>query len=954
MNNDFNEAILHSLSNQAAYQENTLLAPQIIKNDAHTTIWEYLRYELQHCQHFTWVVAFITPDMLVPLKVILADLAQQHVHGELITGTYLQFNQPAVFAELLKIPNLTVRIATVAGFHVKGYFFDHGTYQTALVGSANFTRNALLKNCEWLLRISSLKDGALFQQCQQAVAELKNHSQLLTSQWLQQYRQHYQPVKFTPTKATTTPTQPIVPNQMQQAALASLQQLWQQGAQRALVVSATGTGKTYLGAFSVQAFQPHKFLFIVHREQILEKALTSFHQVIGGPLSDFGILSGHHHQIAARYVFATIQTLSQESVLHHLAPQTFDYILIDEAHRAAAPSYQKVMHYLQPRFWLGMTATPQRMDQADVYQIFDHHVAYEISLKDALTMQMLCPFHYVGLQDYEYQGKLIDDKTPLRHLVATQRIDYVLQQLAYYGYSGTKVRGLIFCSRQDEARELARILTAKHHPAQALTNQDSIASRDAAIAKLTNGQLEYLVTVDIFNEGIDIPSLNQIVMLRNTQSSIVFTQQLGRGLRKYPHKDFVTIIDFIGNYKNNYLIPMALNDDHSSDRQQVKAEMRVPSILGLATINFSQVAQQRILQALDKVKLNSLAFLRQAYLDLKQQLGRVPLLFDFVQNNSVKPTVLISNKITNYAQFLIKMGEKIMLPAYAQQVLSFLSQELLNGKRPHELLLLQQLLHQDVVSDAALQHLYQQQQVYYDQALFASLQQVLSLHFFDVKAGKTLKSQQYGGQPLVIHDEKGWHLHNDVRQLLANEQVFNTLYQDAIKTGLTLTKQYQGMQQFTLYQHYTRKDVCRLLNWPKDVSAPLYGYRVADDVCPIFVTYHKDEKRKNAHYHNDFSNSNTFRWYTRTPRYLTSDEVQRLLAGVDIGKPQVRIEIFMKRSDAAGSEFTYLGEGKIIAASVREETIMNARGKEQTTVGMDIQLQHVLPLQQYQLLFAED
>lgn len=949
MNNIFNEAILHSLSNQNDYQENTLLAPRLINNN-NTTIWEQLRYELQHCRHFTWVVAFITPDMLVPLKVVLADLAKQKITGELITGTYLQFNQPAVFAELMKIPNLTVQIADVSGFHVKGYFFDYGDYQTAFIGSANFTRAALLQNCEWMLRVSSLQDGALITQLKQAIKTLQATAQPLTTQWLRQYRQNYQPLHLTTHSQVVN--KKIVPNQMQQAALASLQQLWQQHARRALIVSATGTGKTYLGAFSVKAYQPHKFLFIVHREQILENALTSFHCIIGGPITDFGIVSGNHYQINARYVFATIQTISQPRILATLAPEMFDYILIDEAHRAAAPSYQRVMQHFHPQFWLGMTATPQRMDQADVYQIFDHNLAYEISLKTALQMQMLCPFHYVGLQDYEYDGQLIDDKTPFRYLVSSQRIDYVLQQLAYYGYSGSKVRGLIFCSRREEAIDIAKILTTKHHPAQALTNQDSIQIRDEAIAKLTKGQLEYLVTVDIFNEGIDIPSLNQIVMLRNTQSSIVFTQQLGRGLRKYPHKEFVTIIDFIGNYKNNYLIPIALNDDHSCDRQQVKNETRVTNVLGLSTINFTQVAQQRILRTLDKVKLNSLSFLRQAYLSLKQQLGRIPYLQDFLKFGKVTPTVLVKQgKITNYAQFLIKMGEVITLPPYAQQVLSFLSQELLNGKRPHELLLLQELFHQDTVNEIALQQLYQHQHVYWDASLLISLQQVLSLHFFDVKAGKMLKSQQYGGQAIVVHDQQGWHLNSAIKQLLATNVMFKKLYQDVIITGIDLSQHYDATQQFTLYQQYTRKDVCRLLNWPKDVSAPLYGYRVADDACPIFITYRKDDHQRNARYHNDFSNGDTLRWYTRAPRHLTSDEVKRLLAGVAIGKPQVRIEIFMKRSDAEGSQFTYLGQGKIIAETVREETITNMKGKSQTTVGMDIQLQQSLPLQQYQLLF---
>ena len=952
MDNNFNEAILNGLVNQNKYQVNTLITPRLLTN-RDDSIWSYLRYELRHCQHFKWIVAFITPDMLTPLKVILADLAQQGISGELITGTYLHFNQPAVFQELLKIPNLKVRIASTSGFHIKGYFFDHDNYQTGIIGSANFTRAALLTNKELMLRITSLTDSGLTQQINEEFAQLWHIAQPLTTTWLTNYQQHYHPSFHNDVAEHGSSHAVITPNRMQQAALASLSQLWQNHAHRALIVSATGTGKTYLGALAVQKFQPRRFLFVVHREQILEKALASFRHVLCGRRDDYGILSGHYHQSQARYVFATIQTLARPQVLQTLAPDMFDFILIDEAHRAAAPSYQRIMHYFQPRFWLGMTATPERMDNQDVYQLFDHNLAYEIRLKDALTAHMLCPFHYVGLQDYEYHGQIIDDKTPLRHLTAEARVDYVLTQLAYYGYSGQQVHGLIFCSRQTEAQQLARMFSAKGHPAQALTNQDDAKIRTQAIHALENGELEYLITVDIFNEGIDIPCLNQIVMLRNTQSSIVFIQQLGRGLRKYPHKDFVTIIDFIGNYKNNYLIPLALNDDTSCNKNTARSEVRVPATIGLATINFTKVTQRRILVALDKVKLNNIHYLRQAYLDLKHQLGRIPFLNDFIKYHSLTPLALVKQgKITNYAQFLNKMGETINLSGYASQVLTFLSQELLNGKRSHELLLLRQLLLQDNVTDTQLQTLYHRHHAYVSDALLTSLAKVLSLQFFDVKAGKTTRRNLYGGKALVIHDLLGWHLNDELRMLLQNDVTFKKLYGDVITAGLQLNHEYDNMQQFTLYQAYTRKDVCRLLNWPKDVSAPMYGYRVTDEVCPIFVTYHKDDHQKNAYYHNHFNNGDVFRWYTRAPRHLNSDEVQRLLKGVATGQQQVRIEVFMKNSDADGSVFTYLGRGQIIADTVREE-ILVAQHKNKVVVGMDIKLQQPLSLRQYQLLFDE-
>lgn len=196
------------------------------------------------------------------------------------------------------------------------------------------------------------------------------------------------------------------------------------------------------------------------------------------------------------------------------------------------------------------------MDQQDIFALFDYNLAYEIRLADALESKMLTPFHYIGIRDYEIDGQTSDDFSDLRWLGAKKRVSYLLKELDYYGYSGTRPCGLVFCSRQEEARQLAEAFTQQGQPAQALTNQDSPAVRRQAVKDLESGRLHYLVTVDLFNEGVDIPALNQIVMLRATQSATVFIQQLGRGLRLYPGQDFVTVLDFIGNYQNNYLIPL--------------------------------------------------------------------------------------------------------------------------------------------------------------------------------------------------------------------------------------------------------------------------------------------------------------------------------------------------------------------------------------------------------------
>lgn len=936
------DAILNGLYDQD-YPGSEALGPSILGNNQTEKIWLTLRNELYSCTGFTWAVAFITQDMLVPLKVVLADLAQKNVSGTIITGSYLNFNNPRVFEELRKIPNLEIRIATENGFHAKGYLFEHEDYQTLIIGSANFTRSALLSNYEWALKVSSKEQADLTHQMAEKISLLKENSFILTDEWLDEYKRNWvKPVTRQVVKSTK-----IKPNQMQKAALKNLDALVDEGAKRGLVVSATGTGKTYLGAFAVKNFKPKKFLYVVHRQQIAKKALESFYKVIGSPKTDYGLLSGNHHATNKKYLFATIQTLSQDNVLNDLAEDEFDYILIDEAHRAAAPSYQKVLRHFKPEFLLGMTATPERMDEQNVYQIFDYNLAYEIRLRDALEEKMLAPFHYVGVQDYESDGQVVDETTDLRYLASEKRVDYVLKEIDYYGYCGKRAKGLVFCSRQEEARELAKLFSEKGHPAIALTNEDSEKRRTEVVHQLSSGKIEYIIAVDLFNEGIDIPSLNQIIMLRNTQSAIVFIQQLGRGLRKYPGKEFVTVLDFIGNYKNNYLIPIALNQDNSRDRDRVKRETRLPSFIDVSTINFSKIASEKILASLDQVKLDGMRELRTSYQELRHKLGRIPFLLDFYRYGTVAPEVFANNHgLDNYATFLTKMGESIELNKYENAVLSFVTKELLNGKRPHELILLKMLLEQKIVKQEDYLAELQQENVYVNDAVLESVDDILDLSFFDVKQGKTTKKAQYGDQPVIEHNNLfDYELNKDLRDALDKNEWFLRLFKDAINVGLELNHQYDNQKQFTLYQQYDRKDACRLLNWPKDVSAPMYGYRVGEKDTPIFITYRKDDRKKrNALYHNTLEDGRSLRWYTRVPRHLDSEEVQRLLH-----TKGMHLHLFVKRSDADGKQFFYLGEAAIQADSVKEELL---GVKKKPAVGMNLLLKHPLDTSMYELLFA--
>lgn len=905
---------------------------ELLLNTNDKNIWSSLKEELKTTTSFIWTVAFISENMLIPFKVMMEDLAKKGVKGTIITGSYLNFNSPKVFKELQKIPNLTVKITQENGFHAKGYLFNHHEGQVAIIGSANFTRNALLKNYEWSVKVNSLENKELMQKLSQEVKILEENSIPLTESWLKEYAKNWQPVKKGSSHKNISKIQP---NLMQVEALKNLEKLVKQKANKALIVSATGTGKTYLGAFAVKKFKPQKFLYLVHRQQIAEKSLASFEKVLGEDKSEFGLFAGNRHNLDKKYTFATVQSMSQESVLSKINPQEYDYILIDEAHRSAAPSYQKIIQHFKPKFWLGMTATPERMDQQNVFEIFDYNLAFEVRLEDGLKEKMLTPFHYVGVEDYEVDGETITETSDLKHLLAEKRVAYLLQEIDYYGYCGTQAKGLVFCSNILEAQKLANLFTQKGHPAAALTNADSNKKRQEVVQQLKNGELEYIFTVDLFNEGIDIPELNQIIMLRNTQSSIVFLQQLGRGLRKYPKKEFVTVIDFIGNYKNNYLIPMSFNENDQSDKDKLRNKVRFPETIDVSTINFTQVASEKILSSLAKVKLDSIANLREKYLEVINRLGRTPYLVDFYKIQKSLPILYTNNKLLNhYGNFLQKMGVELSLSELQNQLLTFVTKELVNGKRVHELLLLKMLLKNPIVSLEDYKQVLEKEGAYYDSEVLDSLVQVLSLNFFDVKQGKTTKKQQYGGKSLVNFAKEQFSLSEELQDSLNNHD-FKKLFSDAVETGILLSNSYQQEEQFTLYQKYSRKDVCRLLNWPKDVSAPMYGYRVDEKETPIFITYQKSDKTKrNAIYQNDLSVGKRLRWYTRSPRHLNSPEVKKLLNTSDM-----KIHVFIKESDAWGKEFSYLGTAMIDQKTVKEEII---GVKKKSVVGMDLVLEHPL------------
>lgn len=903
----------------ASFQSPQLFNPVLVANEAEHTMLRAIRRELRGSRSFTFSVAFITTGALALLKQALLDFGGT---GTIVTSTYLGFNSPEVFAELLTLDGIDTYIYEGdTGFHAKGYVFDQGAHTTAIIGSSNLTAKALVQNQEWNLQFSALPEGDLVDQLRTATQRQIAASVPLTKAWIETYRASYvaQPARVITYDAGVHSDREdsgmpavIVPNVMQREALEAIAAVRESGETKAVVVSATGTGKTILSALDVRAAAPKKMLFVVHREQILDAAITAYQRVLGAAEEDFGKLTGHLKQLDRKYVFATVQTLSRPDVLAQIKAEAFDYVLVDEVHRAGAESYRRVFEHLRPKFLLGVTATPERTDGFNVFELFDFNVPYEIRLQKALEADMLAPFHYYGVTDYvDGSGETIDDAAGLSKLVAEERIDHIVRALERYGHTQS-ARGLIFCSRTEEARELAGSLSTRdvhgHRVrAVALTGKDTVEQRERAVLRLENGELDYLVTVDVFNEGIDIPSVNQIVMLRQTQSSIIFTQQLGRGLRKAAGKDHVRVIDFIGNYANNYVIPIALTGDSSLNKDVVRRRLidadGAGVISGISSINFDEISRDRVLRSLAAAKLDSAANLKAAYTQLKQRLGGVPRLLDFARFDTVDP-VTLAKKHKSYWNFLFKMRAAESAPdASESALLNFVTGELLNGKRPHELLLLKWLLESGESlprTEYAVRLAAAGCTVAKD--TIASVDRIVTLTFFTAQ-----ERSLYGSTPIVEVTPDTYELAPRVTETLSRSLALREHVEDAIETGLFLARhRHNWADELQVGAMYSRKDVCRMLNWTSNQYSTVYGYKVdrESQSCPVFVTYHKsDDVSESTQYGDELLDHSTMRWFTRPRRTLQSAEVKAI---VDRDVP---LHLFVKKDDVENKEnYYYLGQ----------------------------------------------
>jgi len=875
----------------------------------------------------------------------LIELKNKGIKGKVLASQYLNFTHPEALKKLLNFDNIELRIATKTDFHSKGYLFENGGISNLIIGSSNWTQTALTVNKEWNLKVSGTVDSELIQSVRNEFQNVFDNSITVDEKYIDWYSEIYNTKRKLDIELNRNTlvgsASDIQPNKMQREALLNIGRLRDEGKEKALLISATGTGKTYLSAFDVRNFKPKKFLFVVHRQTIAQEAKETFERLLGSDIS-MGLYSGSNKDLDADYLFSTIQTISQREHLEKFDRSYFDYIVIDETHRAGASSYRRLMNYFKPKFLLGMTATPERTDGEDVFELFDHNIAYEIRLHRALEEKMLCPFHYYGVSDVTVNDEELSDKSDFNLLTATERVNRIIETAKLYNCDSGQVRGLIFCSRKAECITLSKRFNELGYRTIALVGESSNDKRIEAIDRLEsddiNKRLDYIFTVDIFNEGIDIPKVNQIIMLRPTQSAIIFVQQLGRGLRKNEEKDYLTVIDFIGNYDNNYMVPIALFGDTTYNKDSLRKLMASGSRLmpGTSTINFDRIAKERIFNSIDNANLNKKTDLDKDFDLLKFKLGRIPMMMDFIISNSRDP-LHYEEYSKSYYNYVLSKEKDIINPigVKGRELLKFLSLEVNNAKRVEESYILNELIKNRSIDLASLKKSFFNEYEYQlrDEVIFSALNNINLLFVTEKKNGALVPVGESNNLKIVdIQDDKIFLVDDFLKEL--TNPTFKFFLQDSILTALNkfdnkfIAKDFQ--EGFILYNKYSRKDVFRILNWIKNpVAQNVGGYMISPDNtnCALFVNYHKKEDiSSTTKYEDEFLNPDEFQWMSKSKRNLKNKDV------VAISKGDLRLPLFIKKSNDEGIDFYYMGDLTTIQSRIDLKVMKNDSGKDVSVV----------------------
>lgn len=913
---------------------------QFLTNYTETSFLEKIKENLRRCTSFSFSVSFIKKAGLVLLFKDIEAAVERGAQGRLITSTYQNFTDieslKSFFNLQSRCPNFTCHLDyesfhdrgyAIIGFHSKGYLFEFEHSCEIVIGSSNITRYALLKNIEWDLVVHENIDALVYSDAMKEFEEKWQATLPLNSEIISQYSTKLNFAIERWDMDYDISAAAIKPNFMQRKALKELNRYRAIGTNRALVVAAAGSGKTYLAAFDALNFNPKRLLYIVHEGSILKKSLETFREVFGGSVS-YGIFSGESKEIDADFIFATNLTMCRSLKL--FSRQEFDYVVIDECHHATAQTYKKIIGYFEPEFLLGLTATPERMDNEDVFELFDKNVPYELRLRDAIINDLVVPFKYFGIRDVliDYGLSKSEERKMIAQLSTTEHCEFISKTIEEHKPAG-KLKALAFCRNVTHARMMCEAMGEHYHTAY-LTGRNDVGERVRAYNDLQNdnSDLEILFTVDILNEGVDIPGVNLVLFLRPTESSTVFIQQLGRGLRKCDNKDYVTVLDFIGNsYKRSVQIAFAL----SSLAENFVLEKRLMcslikddfEALGLAKygveIHIDDLSKEEIVEYLDQENFNSLSYLKQDYFNFKKYIGAegAPKHMDYL-NNDCAPDLgrFLSVKISGqkpacYYSFLKGLEEE-NLPEFTEEQVALLKymSSLLPLVRKHEFLIIEEILHSPKT--------------------IVELEKSLAAEIVGFNAEQLQHAVFHMKKSKVISESEPYALMATV------DDQFIEHVADLIQYGVTKYDADYGEETgFLLWHNYGMSQVqLKLLKDPghNQLGTYIYGKQVV-----IFASLKKDasvEERLN--YKDKFLEPMLFQW--ECENNIRDSKLQGLIES-DYA------HVFIRKVSAENGivlPFTYVGVGKLMNPR-KQQKIDVSTGKPCVTYLFDIPMENRLP-----------
>ena len=716
--------------------------------------------------------------------------------------------------------------------------------------------------------------------------------------------------------------------------------------------SVTGAGKTYMSAFDVAQVNPNRVLFIVHREDILHRAKETFEYVLGKESKAMGIYTSNVKAEKADYLFSTIQTMSRH--YRNYAKDYFDYLIIDEAHHIGGETYQALLNYFTPKFLLGMTATPERCDDFNIFDCFDGHVAVEVRLRDALEQQLVVPFHYFGIRDIDgvdlsdVKGDQVQELT--KRLKVNERVAFILEQMELYGHDGSYRKGIGFCASIEHAQYMTQKFNEAGVPSVCLTGRHCPDERQLMMNRLADDEnpLEMIFTVDIFNEGIDIPSINTVLMLRPTQSPIIFIQQLGRGLRKSEDKEFLTVLDFIGNHKKSFLMAIALSGDRFYDKDSLKVAVATDfsGHLGDSFVTLDAISKEQILEQLENEKFNSMMYLKETYAEFKRmKRGQIPyMLCDYLGCEGAPDPLAFVKKSKTYLQFIYQVEKDPFLESVLShetfvKILKEWSSQL-PLKRPYEFILMKYLLnHKEVMTlnqEVATQEILKYLDSVTETSVIHALECLGQKYYDTSEASQYVRTFDYVGDTLITLP-----VFNQLRAVPHLKAYLDDVltygivrYQEAFSTID------YGEPFLKLYETYTMKEVAKVANYNKKHSAfrgsGLLTYK--NDFF-LFIDLHKEEDIKESiNYEDRLISPQTFQWQSPNKTTQDSPQGQNLIKNVE---RQIHLHLFVrkfKQIDGDIQPYIYLGKGNTVSFS----------GNKPIT--LQLELEHEIPAQLYKEL----